>query len=216
MNPICVPTRRAYGSLLHAHLRNVLYAKATLPQPPTHVLLTAANLYWIAPGVETYIRAVGSSVYNAPRVALPATHPPDLDPAWASIRRRLPFDGALQQKHEGSFYPWDAVVRMVHTIDLNRLNHRSCFCGGFCIEEYYLPNLFYLLERDRRFTFRTELQGGRWKEGRFLFAGTIASRGPGPAEELGSWLRRQAPRPQRQLRAVRDWCGSKINTARGS
>ena len=36
-----------------------------------------------------------------------------------------PFDGALQQKHEGSFYPWAAAVRMVHTIDLNRLNHRA-------------------------------------------------------------------------------------------
>ncbi len=136
LNPVCVPTRRAYGSLLHAHLRNVLYAKTMFSKPPTHVLLTAANLYWIAPGVESYIRAVGSSVYGAPRVALPATHPPDLDPDWASIVRRLPFEGALQQKHEGSFYPWAAAVRMVHTIDLNRLNHRSCFCGGFCIEEY--------------------------------------------------------------------------------
>ena len=38
---------------------------------------------------------------------------------------------------------------MVETLDLNRLNHRSCFCGGFCIEEYYLPNLFFLLEKDR-------------------------------------------------------------------
>ncbi|CAH0380154.1 unnamed protein product [Pelagomonas calceolata] len=149
LNPVCVPTRRAYGSLLHAHLRNVLYAKTTFSKPPTHVLLTAANLYWIAPGVESYIRAVGSSVYGAPRVAPPATHPPDLDPDWASIVRRLPSEGALQQKHEGSFYPWAAAAHMVHTIDLNRLNHRSCFCGGFCIEEYYLPNLFYLLEKDR-------------------------------------------------------------------
>ena len=202
LNPVCVPTRRAYGSLLHAHLRNVLYAKTTLPQPPTHVLLAAANLYWIAPGVESYIRAVGSSVYNAPRVALPATHPPDLDPAWASIRRRLPFDGALQQKHEGSFYPWDAVVRMVSTIDLSRLNHRSCFCGGFCIEEYYLPNLFFLLESDKAgFTsgegrFNAACYGGRAcvvsepaaGGGRrdFLFAGTVASRDRVLRRELGT------------------------------
>ena len=187
LNPVCVPTRRAYGSLLHAHLRNVLYAKTTLPQPPTHVLLTAANLYWIAPGVETYIRAVGSSVYNAPRVTLPATHPPDLDPAWASIRRRLPFEGALQQKHEGSFYPWVSVLRMVETLDLNRLNHRSCFCGGFCIEEYYLPNLFFLLERDAsRFTFRTSFRAGGGRRDDFLFAGTIASRDRVLRRELGS------------------------------
>ena len=215
------PHATAYGSLLHAHLRNVLYAKTTLPQPPTHVLLTAANLYWIAPGVEAYIRAVGSSVYNAPRVALPATHPPDLDPAWASIRRRLPFEGALQQKHEGSFYPWEAVVRMVSTIDLNRLNHRSCFCGGFCIEEYYLPNLFYLLEKDRftatcralstpPLTRRPGLRRfragrGRWKEGRFAFCGTVARARPGPAEGARKHeVRRQAPRAQRQLRAVGD------------
>ena len=96
LNPVCVPTRRAYGSLLHAHLRNVLYAKTTLPQPPTHVLLTAANLYWIAPGVETYIRAVGSSVYNAPRVTLPSTHPagprPGLgvDTTAPAVRGRAP------------------------------------------------------------------------------------------------------------------------------
>jgi hypothetical protein len=187
LNPFCVPTRRAYGSLLHAHLRNVLYAKTTLPQPPTHVLLTAANLYWIAPGVETYIRAVGSSVYNAPRVTLPSTHPPDLDPAWASIRRRLPFEGALQQKHEGSFYPWVSVLRMVETLDLNRLNHRSCFCGGFCIEEYYLPNLFFLLERDAsRFTFRTSFRAGGGRRDDFLFAGTIASRDRVLRRELGS------------------------------
>ena len=150
VNPSCVPTKRAYGSLLHAHLRNVLYAKATLPQPPTHVLLTAANLYWIAPGVETYIRAVGSSVYDAPRVTVPATHPPDLDPAWASIRRRLPFEGAIQQNTREASAAWDAVVRMVHTIDLNRLNHRSCFCGGFCIEDMRVAaaDLFFLLEKD--------------------------------------------------------------------
>jgi hypothetical protein len=185
LNPVCVPTRRAYGSLLHAHLRNVLYAKTTLPRPPTHVLLTAANLYWIAPGVESYIRAVGSSVYNAPRVTLPATHPPDLDPDWAAIRGRLPFDGALQQKHEGSFYPWDAVVRMVHTIDLNRLNHRSCFCGGFCIEEYYLPNLFYLLEKDR-FTSGEAFDAAGGGRRDFLFAGTIASRDRVLRKELGS------------------------------
>ena len=185
VNPFCVPTKRAYGSLLHAHLRNVLYAKETFQQPPTHVLLTAANLYWIAPGVETYIRAVGSSVYNAPRVTVPADHPPELDPAWAAIRQQLPFEGALQQKHEGSFYPWDAAVRMVHTIDLSRLNHRSCFCGGFCIEEYYLPNLFYLLEKDR-FTSGEAFDAAGGGRRDFLFAGTIASRDRVLRKELGS------------------------------
>ena len=44
----------------------------------------------------------------------PQRHPPDLDPAWASIRRRLPFDGALQQKHEGSFYPWVRPCACIH------------------------------------------------------------------------------------------------------
>ena len=105
LNPVCVPTRRAYGSLLHAHLRNVLYAKTTFSKPPTHVLLTAANLYWIAPGVESYIRAVGSSAYGAPRVALPATHPPDLDPDWASIVRRLPSEARSSKNTKGASTP---------------------------------------------------------------------------------------------------------------
>ena len=87
------------------------------------------------------------------------------------------------------------------TLDLNRLNHRSCFCGGFCIEEYYLPNLFFLLEKDAaRFTFGTSFDaacyGGRAcvvsepaaGGGRrdFLFAGTVASRDRVLRKELGS------------------------------
>ena len=76
---------------------------------------------------------------------------------------------------------------MVSTIDLSRLNHRSCFCGGFCIEEYYLPNLFFLLERDAsRFTFRTSFRAGGGRRDDFLFAGTIASRDRVLRRELGS------------------------------
>lgn len=148
-NPVCVPTRRAFGSLLHAHLQNVLYAHAVFDTKPTHVLLTAANLYWLAPGVERYIRLKGSSVYDAARVPVSAR---GIDPDWAAIRRRLPFgDAALQQKHEGSFYPYASLLKLVAALaakGLGRLNHRTCFCGGFCIEEFYLPNLFFLLAQD--------------------------------------------------------------------
>ena len=80
--------------------------------------------------------------------------------------------------------PWDAVVRMVATLDLNRLNHRSCFCGGFCIEEYYLPNLFYLLEKDR-FTSGEAFDAAGGGRRDFLFAGTIASRDRVLRREVG-------------------------------
>ena len=77
------------------------------------------------------------------------------------------------------------MVRMVATLDLNRLNHRSCFCGGFCIEEYYLPNMFYLLEKDR-FTSGEAFDAAGGGRRDFLFAGTIASRDRVLRKELGS------------------------------
>ena len=67
VDPACVPVLRAYGSLLHAHLRNVgllgtcARRRSTphvaprigaLARPPSHVVLAAANLYWVAPGLE--------------------------------------------------------------------------------------------------------------------------------------------------------------------
>ena len=101
---------------------------------------------------------------------------------------------------------------MVETLDLNRLNHRSCFCGGFCIEEYYLPNLFFLLERDAsRFTFRTSFRAGGAgiRRTKLPLRGHDRQSRPGPAEGARKHeVRRQAPRAPRAIRhgAARAYC----------
>lgn len=156
LNPACVPTLRAYGSILHAHLRNVKFLAALYGSSgPSHVILAAANLAWRARGFEAFAVRTGASALAAPAFRrLDRNRTFDAaDGDWARLNRTRAGDGVLVQKHEGAFYPFAVLERMVAFLEaagpLGRLNARTCLgCAalpGLCVEELYPANLYRLL-----------------------------------------------------------------------
>ena len=145
LNPDCVPTFRAFGSILHAHVRNFLYARRlarahALPTP-SHFLFESADMTWLRRGVEQHVRATGASAFHASSQQLPLpalTSGALADDDWAAIvdGSALPLHQrglrALMQKHEGSFLPWGLMANFTDLLasrgSLGRLNLRSCMC----------------------------------------------------------------------------------------
>ena len=117
-----------------------------------------------AAGVEAFLGRAQASARSAPAFECTATGCPTLnrtfdaeDDDWAAaadaLRVGRDTDVVLLQKHEGSFYPWYKLLKMVHFLEargpLGRLNARTCdafgtSCGSMCVEELYLPNLYRL------------------------------------------------------------------------
>ena len=76
VNPMCVPTRRAFGSILHSHLLNIgllarIVARGLLPAP-SHFVLASSDMMWQRSGVEDFVQKQASSVYHARSVPLAA------------------------------------------------------------------------------------------------------------------------------------------------
>lgn len=57
LNPKCVPTRAGFGSVLHAHLLNVAFAKAL---EPSHVIFQSSDMEWFA-SPDDFVKTHGSS-----------------------------------------------------------------------------------------------------------------------------------------------------------
>ena len=157
LNPDCVPVLRAYGSILHAHLRNVMLLDALYgARGPSHVVFSAANVEWRNPGFEALVRDRGASAARAPAFASLAAINKTVDGDdgdWAAIAEQLPTPRVLLQKHEGAFYAFATLRRAVAFLaargPLGRLNARTCLdCGHACVEELYLPNLARVVDGD--------------------------------------------------------------------
>ena len=149
VNPMRLHTYRRSGSLLAAHLHNVLFAQRVLSgsaQPPSHILFLASNCFFFRRGVEVFVSSRGASaaIRACPEAPIRATrHHCTTQPWFAELNGHR--TTARRLLIEGQFYPLAFATDVARS--LQGRDDKGRPPPGTSATSAPMPSLFHLLER---------------------------------------------------------------------